>query len=53
MVKKKDGDGILDVERRGGRSGERGIMDGKLNDAIRAHIDNFPRVESHYCRKDS
>ena len=53
MVKKTDGDGILDVERRGGRSGERGIMDGKLNDAIRAHIDNFPRVESHYCRKDS
>ena len=53
MIKKTDADGILEVERRGGRRGERAITDQQTNDAIRAHINKFPRVESHYCRKDT
>ena len=42
--------GVTDHENRG-LDGKRGNPQGK--DTIRAHIDKFPRIESHYARKDS
>lgn len=35
-----------------GKNKKKYISDTEL-DKVRAHINRFPRMESHYCRKDS
>lgn len=45
--------GVLKKDRRGGRQGSYIADDAEKRTAIKAHLNRFPRVESHYCRKDS
>ena len=50
---KTDDFGVMEGEKRGGRVGTLRQSDDKLRKSITAHIDRFPRMESHYCRKNS
>lgn len=45
--------GILEKEKRGGRQEVYRERDTQMRALIAEHINRFPRVESHYCRKDS
>uniref|UniRef100_A0A8D8X2V7 Uncharacterized protein n=1 Tax=Cacopsylla melanoneura TaxID=428564 RepID=A0A8D8X2V7_9HEMI len=45
--------GVLQPERRGGRTTLNAERDEKKKKLILAHINRFPRVESHYCRSDT
>nr|CAH7727988.1 unnamed protein product [Callosobruchus chinensis] len=49
---KKQVTGIVEKEKRGGRYQILKNEDDEIN-AIKAHIQRFPRMESHYCRKSS
>ncbi|CAG9766085.1 unnamed protein product [Ceutorhynchus assimilis] len=52
-VKKVQSTGVLEKEKRGGRDKISALKDRAVRDSIINHINKFPRVESHYCRKDS
>nr|CAH7767079.1 unnamed protein product [Callosobruchus chinensis] len=45
--------GIVEKEKRGGRYQILKNKDDEITNAIKAHIQRFPRMESHYCRKSS
>ena len=45
--------GILEKEKRGGRQEVYRDRDTRMRALIAEHINRFPRIESHYCRKDS
>ena len=40
--------GLMEGEKRGGR--QSAARDAQLRESVRAHINRFPRTESHYCR---
>lgn len=44
--------GVVEPERRGGRRQNRIERDKKQKDDIKAHINKFDRIESHYCMYD-
>lgn len=50
---KKQLTGTIEKDRRGGRPKSLAEEDKIKRDAILQHINRFPRMESHYCRKDS
>ena len=50
-VKKIQLHGHLESERRGGRPKSMISRDKRLRREVEMHIDRFPRMESHYCRK--
>ncbi|CAH0550293.1 unnamed protein product [Brassicogethes aeneus] len=52
-VKKNQSTGVVEKDKRGGRDKISALKDKALRDTITSHINKFPRVESHYCRKDS
>ncbi|CAG9762539.1 unnamed protein product [Ceutorhynchus assimilis] len=52
-VKKVQSTGVLEKEKRGGRDKISALKDRAVRDSIINHINKFPRVESHYYRKDS
>lgn len=45
--------GTLEQEKRGGRPQHLKNKDNTLRAAIKAHLNRFPRMESHYCRSSS
>ncbi|CAG4996526.1 unnamed protein product [Parnassius apollo] len=45
--------GVVEKDRRGGRQEVYHERDTQLRSLITEHINRFPRVESHYCRKSS
>ena len=45
--------GAIAGESRGGRTPHRREHDQTLNECVRQHIKQFPRMESHYCRSSS
>lgn len=45
--------GVVENDRRGGRQGVYVFEDAEKRAKIQRHLNRFPRVESHYCRKDS
>lgn len=45
--------GMLEPEKRGWRAGCNQQRDSVIRDLVKAHIDRFPRIKSHYCRKNS
>ena len=50
----KQGKGsVLEVDKRGKSSLNRVRVDQKLIQGIKNHIESFPKVPSHYCRKDT
>lgn len=44
--------GMIDIEKRG-KHGKQKKVDESIKEAVRCHIKSIPRMESHYCRKDS
>ena len=46
-------DGHLEPENRGGRRKMQKQRDEQVRQLVKAHIDRFPRTESHYCRADT
>ena len=46
-------EGVLAPDRRGGQHEHLKLKDKILIDSVAAHINRFPRMESHYCRKSS
>nr|CAH7753157.1 unnamed protein product [Callosobruchus chinensis] len=50
---KKQVTGIVEKEKRGGRYQILKNKDDEITNAIKAHIQRFSRMESHYCRKSS
>ena len=50
---KKTNSGIVEEEKRGGRSKSTAEKDKKIKEAVTNHILRFPVVDSHYCRKSS
>ncbi|KAK3881690.1 hypothetical protein Pcinc_013882 [Petrolisthes cinctipes] len=52
-LKKKMPSGTVETEKRGGRQDHLQEEDKQRRDKIKAHIDRFPRMESHYCRSKS
>ncbi|KAK3891642.1 hypothetical protein Pcinc_004489 [Petrolisthes cinctipes] len=52
-LKKKMPSGTVEIEKRGGRQDHLQEEDKQRKDKIKAHIDRFPRMESHYCRSKS
>ena len=53
MQEKKGPDGTLSNEKRGGYFGQRASDAVKETADVLARINQFPRIESHYVRKDS
>lgn len=53
VLAKMDSSGFIEKDNRGGRSAEAALKDEAKRKLIENHISRFPRVESHYCRKDS
>ena len=53
VLSKTSVDGVLDGERRGGRVQSQRDRDEQLRRLVLSHINQFPRVESHYCRRSS
>lgn len=45
--------GIVELENRGGRAECNQQRDTIIRQLVDAHIDRFPRIESHYCRQDT
>lgn len=45
--------GVIEKDKRGGRSAIRKENDVILRELVEKHIDRYPRVESHYCRANS
>nr|CAH7750558.1 unnamed protein product [Callosobruchus chinensis] len=52
-VKKLQTTGVVEKERRGGRPRVQLERDEKIRQNISNHINLFPKVESHYCRKST
>lgn len=52
LAKKQDSV-IIELDKRGGRSQVLTNKDEAVRNAIEAHIQRFPRMESHYCRKST
>ena len=50
VLEKIDENGVLEEEKRGGRRKHYIARDEKLKKNVVAHINRFPRIESHYCR---
>lgn len=50
---KKTETGITERDKRGGRPQSQVERDAVIKDLVTQHINRFPRVESHYCRKDT
>ncbi len=45
--------GIVEPEKRGGRVNNNQQRDSIIRQLVDAHIDRFPRIESHYCRQNT
>lgn len=45
--------GVIAPDRRGGRQTTNRERDETMKTLMKAHIDRFPRVESHYCRSET
>ena len=52
-ISKVNNERILPSDNRGGRRENQKTSDADLRSSIIEHINRFPRVPSHYCRKDS
>ncbi|CAG9771355.1 unnamed protein product [Ceutorhynchus assimilis] len=52
-MEKLQSSGIVEKDKRGGRQESMKIKDNIVRQAMQNHINRFPRVESHYCRKSS
>lgn len=54
-ILKTSDSGIIETEMRGGRQRSEEIKEKErmIRDAISIHIDRFPKMESHYCRKNT
>ena len=50
---KVNDDGVIELEKRGGRSTHLKASDIRRQETIINHINRFLRIESHYIRKDS
>ncbi|XP_072398864.1 uncharacterized protein [Diabrotica undecimpunctata] len=53
VLTKMDSTGFIEKDNRGGRCANVVLKDEAKRKLIENHINRFPRVESHYCRKDS
>lgn len=49
-ITKESIEGVVQKEGRGGRPANLKMKDGRIREDIKAHINRFPRMESHYCR---
>lgn len=49
----KPGTGVMEPEKRGGRRQSMIEKGAKLRQSVVNHINRFPKVKSHYCRKSS
>ena len=50
-MSKIDAAGVLEKENPGGRHTIHKIRDNKVQVLVKAHINRFPKMESHYCRQ--
>lgn len=52
-LNKRTEEGLVSVDRRGGRFANLKQKDVEIRNAVLAHIQKFPRMESHFCRKST
>nr|CAH7767959.1 unnamed protein product [Callosobruchus chinensis] len=52
-MSKRTEEGVVEKERRGGRIKDLKEKDEKVRGSVLEHIQRFPRMESHYCRKST
>ena len=50
-VKKYDPNGIVEISKQGLHIKK--SVNESIKDGMRSHINSFPRINSHYCRKDT
>ena len=53
VISKIDKTGVISPENRGGRTKKQQSRDRNISNLVDTHINKFPRVESHYCRRES
>ena len=53
VTEKITDEGTLEKDARGGRPRQLSLNDKRVREEVKAHIERFPKMESHYCRSTS